>query len=68
MPIHWSLRQEEFEFKAILSYIARPSLKKRRARSRWLTPVIPATQEAEIRRITVQIHPRQIVCETLSEK
>jgi hypothetical protein len=34
----------------------------------WLTPVIPATQEAEIRGITVQIQPGQIVHETLSQK
>jgi hypothetical protein len=27
----------------------------------WLTPVIVATQEAEIRRIVVQSQPRQIV-------
>jgi hypothetical protein len=32
----------------------------------WLTPVILATQEAEMRRISVQIQPRQIVHETLS--
>jgi hypothetical protein len=32
----------------------------------WLTPVILAIQEAEIRRITVQSQPRQIVNETLS--
>jgi hypothetical protein len=32
-----------------------------RARSWWLIPVILATQEAEIRRITVQSQPRQIV-------
>jgi hypothetical protein len=31
-------------------------------------PVILAIQEAEIRRITVQSQPRQIVCETLSQK
>jgi hypothetical protein len=30
--------------------------------------VIPATQEAEIRRIEIQSQPRQIVCETLSQK
>jgi hypothetical protein len=30
--------------------------------------VIPATQEAEIRRISVQSQPRQTVCRTLSEK
>jgi hypothetical protein len=29
---------------------------------------VPATQEAEIRRITVQSQPRQIVCQTLSRK
>jgi hypothetical protein len=34
----------------------------------WLTSVILATQEAEIRRIEVQSQPRQIVCETLSKK
>jgi hypothetical protein len=34
----------------------------------WLTPVILATQEAEIRRSAVQSQPRQIVPETLSRK
>jgi hypothetical protein len=32
----------------------------------WLTPVILATQKAEIRRITFQSKPGQIVHETLS--
>jgi hypothetical protein len=32
------------------------------------TPVILATQKAEIRRITVRSQPRQIVHETLSQK
>jgi hypothetical protein len=36
----------------------------RAARRQWLTPVILATQEAEIRRITVQSQPRQTVHET----
>jgi hypothetical protein len=34
-------------------------------RAPWLTPVIPATEEAEIRRIEVLSQPRQIVPETL---
>jgi hypothetical protein len=34
----------------------------------WLTPIILAIQEAEIRRIAVQSQPRKIVCETLSQK
>jgi hypothetical protein len=32
---------------------------------RWLTPIILATQEAEIRRISVWSHPSKIVRETL---
>jgi hypothetical protein len=36
--------------------------------SQWLTPVILATQEAEIRRIKVESQPRQIVHEILSQK
>jgi hypothetical protein len=39
-----------------------------RARGQWLTPVIPATQEAEIRRIVVQSLPGQIVLEIPSRK
>jgi hypothetical protein len=38
------------------------------ARCWWLMPIILATQEAEIRRITVQSQPGQVVCETLSQK
>jgi hypothetical protein len=37
------------------------------ARHRWLTPVILATREAEIRRITVRDQLRHIVRETLSQ-
>jgi hypothetical protein len=35
---------------------------------RWLTPIILVTQEAEIKRISVQSQPGRIVCETLSQK
>jgi hypothetical protein len=38
------------------------------ARHQWLTSIILATQEAEIRWIKVQSQPRQIVQETLSPK
>jgi hypothetical protein len=34
----------------------------------WLTPIILATQEAEIRKMMVQSQPGQIVCKTLSQK
>jgi hypothetical protein len=36
--------------------------------ARWLTPVSLDPQEADIRRITVQSQPGQIVQETLSRK
>jgi hypothetical protein len=34
----------------------------------WLTPVILAAQEADIRRIEVRSQPGQVVLETLSQK
>jgi hypothetical protein len=40
--------------------------KSSKAGYRWLTPVILATQEAEIRRTAVPSQPRQILQETLS--
>jgi hypothetical protein len=43
-------------------------LKKKESQVPVVTPVILATQEAEIRRMEVQNHPRQIVGETLSRK
>jgi hypothetical protein len=41
----------------------------RLTRCQWLMPIILATQEAEIRRITVPIQPRQIVLQdSISKK
>jgi hypothetical protein len=40
----------------------------KQARRWWCTPVIPATQEAEIRRIVVQSQSGQVALETLSQK
>jgi hypothetical protein len=42
--------------------------KKRPGTGWWLTPVIPATQEAEMRRIAVRSQLGQIVSKTLSQK
>jgi hypothetical protein len=42
--------------------------KNQAVRHQWLTPVILATQEAEIRRIAVRRQPWQTVHETLSQK
>jgi hypothetical protein len=36
------------------------------ARRQWLTPIVLAIREAEIRRITVRSQPWQIGCKTLS--
>jgi hypothetical protein len=53
----------DLEFKATLGNI-KGKKKKKKARHLWLMPVILAAQEAEIKRITVQSQPGQIVCET----
>jgi hypothetical protein len=42
--------------------------KAQEAQSWWLMPVFLATQDAEIRSIMVQSQPREILCETLSQK
>jgi hypothetical protein len=53
-------------------FLKTPNCRERRrvntGRHQWLIPVILTTQEAEIRRITVQSQPRQMVHETLSQK
>jgi hypothetical protein len=64
------LRQEDCELKTTPDYTVRTSLKKKekiKAEHWWLTPVVQATREVEIRRIVVQSQPGQIVCKTLSQ-
>jgi hypothetical protein len=61
IPVLGRPRQEYHEFEASLGYIVNTCLKKEKVGCRWLTPVILATQEAEIRRIRVRSQPRQIV-------
>jgi hypothetical protein len=60
-PSPRDLEEEDGEFEARLINIARLSQKRKTAWHWWLTPVIPATQEAEIRRIMVQSQARQII-------
>jgi hypothetical protein len=48
--------------------VQRSYQKEMEAEHQWLMPVILATQKAEIRRITVQSQPGQIVCKILSQK
>jgi hypothetical protein len=48
--------------------IEKALLKTRLARHQWLTSVIPAIQEAEVRKMVVQSQPSQIVCKPLSRK
>jgi hypothetical protein len=50
---------------SIFKYI---SLRETYSRCWWLTPVILATQEVEIRKIMVQSQPGQIVSEPLPRK
>jgi hypothetical protein len=65
IPAFGRLRQEYLE----LGYMGRLCLKKLYIVGHWLlTPAIPATQEAEIRRILVLSQPVQIVFETLPQK
>jgi hypothetical protein len=74
IPAPRKLRQEDHGLETSLGYKARPCLKKTNIHSqnqqqqqrtphragRWLTPIILATQEAEIRRIKVRSQPQAI--------
>jgi hypothetical protein len=57
IPELGKLRQKDCVFKASLGYTVRPPSQIKiyiliKSRCQWRTPVIPATQEAEIKRIT----------------
>jgi hypothetical protein len=55
-----------FPLKLLCNSLAIPRKTKNTASCWWFRPIILATQEAEIRRISVRSQPGQIVCETLS--
>jgi hypothetical protein len=60
-------RGAELNGRALPSTTIKTKTKKQNPAGRWwLTPVILPTQEAEIKTITIQSHPRQIVHKTLS--
>jgi hypothetical protein len=64
IPSLGTLRQEDIELQISLGYIVRPCLKKikiKTSQALVVMTVILATQEAEIRRITVCSQPREIV-------
>jgi hypothetical protein len=66
MPAFGKPRLEDLEFKDRLSYIVGLlSKKQKQARCRRLTPVIQASQEADIRSHSSK-PARQVVCKTLS--
>jgi hypothetical protein len=63
-------RQEDAKFEASPGYMVRPCLKIIKnfkiAEHHWILPVILATQEAAIRKITVQAQLRQMNAKQLS--
>jgi hypothetical protein len=63
IPALRRLRQKDHNFKASLGQTVKPCLKnnKTMAGCQWLSPIILAIQEAEIRRIEVQNQLGQIV-------
>jgi hypothetical protein len=63
------LNNKKYRKKTSIVCIAKTEVKKpHTARCQWLTPIVLAIQEAEIRKITVRSQPGQTVRETLSQK
>jgi hypothetical protein len=65
---HQGTNSLEGHWKKNLQYCDQARKNSTGSQALWLTAVILATQEAEIRRIAVQNQQRQIVLETLSGK
>jgi hypothetical protein len=70
IPALGRLRQKHPKFEGSLGYIVKDPVSKTKTEAGcwWLTPVILAPQEAEIRRLSIESQPRQLIHEPLPRK